>query len=92
MRCALIAYLGFLLAVSFVAVEGFPASGREPGDRLRSGMTPQQVREVLGPPRKISREVILHRAIEQWHYTNPSRRLTFEIYRGRQARLVLPPS
>ena len=57
-------------------------------EALRLGMTSAQVRDVLGPPTNVSRRIILYRTHEQWHYTKPSLRLSFDHPRGSSAVLV----
>jgi hypothetical protein len=46
-------------------------------------MSPDEVREVLGPPRRVARQLLYHRYLEQWLYEAPgSPRLTFDCRRG----------
>jgi hypothetical protein len=60
-------------------------------EHLRPGMTPEQVREVLGPPRRIGRQIFYQRYLEQWVYDTPRPlRLEFDCRRG-QAPSLLPP-
>ncbi len=57
--------------------------------QLRAGMTPAQVRAVLGPPRRVARQVLYHRYLEQWVYDAPhTLRVEFDCQRGQAARLV----
>lgn len=56
---------------------------------LPLGLTFEQVRERLGPPTRVGRQLLAHRAVEQWHYDAPSNlRLTFDCPRGQTPRLV----
>jgi hypothetical protein len=61
---------------------------------LRPGMTPEQVRQVMGgSPRRAARQILYHRYLEQWLYDQPtSVRLEFDCRRGQPARLqsILP--
>jgi hypothetical protein len=60
--------------------------------RLEPGLTPEQVRERVGPPRRVARQILSHRYLEQWVYDAPSpARLQFECRRGQKPRLVDKP-
>ncbi len=62
-------------------------------EHLLPGMTPDQVRQVLGPPRRIGRQVLYQRYIEQWVYDTPRPlRLEFDCRRGQLPSLLLPPT
>src|SRR5262249_16299999 len=47
---------------------GFAAQREEKKELLKPGMTKADVRRVLGPPRQVSRQILYHRYLEQWHY------------------------
>jgi hypothetical protein len=36
-----------------------------------AAQTPAEVRELLGPPRQVLRQVLYRRYVEQWHYDTP---------------------
>lgn len=56
---------------------------------LTLGDKAEHVRQLLGRPQRVSRQVLFLRTIEQWHYGMPHQvRLTFEAPRGQQAHLV----
>lgn len=63
-------------------------------ERLRPGMTTEQVRQVLGPPRRIGRQIFYQRYLEQWVYDAPlPLRLEFDCRRGQLPSLLpLPPA
>jgi hypothetical protein len=66
--------------------------GREPEEKpamdLPAGLSPEQVRTRIGSPARVSRVVIAHNCIEQWHYGPPrSIRLIFDCPRGQVPRL-----
>jgi hypothetical protein len=68
-----------------------PEPGQQPAaiDRIRFGMTPDEVRLALGPPHHVARQILYHRHLEQWVYNLPiSLRLDFDCPRGQVARLV----
>lgn len=56
---------------------------------LRPGLTPGEVGKLLhDPPARVSRQVVAHRSVEQWHYGPPrGLRLTFLSFRGQPPRL-----
>jgi hypothetical protein len=58
-------------------------------ERLRPGMTPEQVREALGTPRRIGRQILYQRYLEQWVYDSPRPlRLEFDCRRGQLPSLM----
>lgn len=64
-----------------------PGAGQAPPVQLAIGLTDQALLQRLGPPNRTSRQILLHRMIEQWHYGEPHNlRLTLERERGQ------PPS
>jgi hypothetical protein len=54
-------------------------------DSVRRGMTQAEVREILGPPRRISRQILFRRHLEQWHFDDPSGWVQFDCPRGEEA-------
>jgi hypothetical protein len=83
----------FLLAAGSTAVTRFlPARAEQPRgglNALRKGMEPEEVRNVLGEPARTSRQIFLHRGLEQWHY-GPAHhvRLVFDCPRGQKPNLL----
>jgi hypothetical protein len=69
-----------------------PLTDLERAERLRRiqpGLSPDQVRQLLGPPGRTARQVLYHRAREQWLYDAPfSARLEFEYMRGQEPHLL----
>lgn len=60
--------------------------------KLERGMTPEQVRQLVGAPKQIARQIFYHRYREQWIYDVPlSVRLTFDCRRGQKPQLLSPP-
>jgi hypothetical protein len=50
--------------------------------------SPAEVRQVLGTPREVLRQVLYRRALEQWHYDTPlSLCVMFAAARGQPARV-----
>lgn len=57
--------------------------------RVRHGMTMDDVREVLGPPRRIGRQVILRRYLEQWYYDKDGPVwIDFDCIRGKEPSVI----
>jgi hypothetical protein len=57
--------------------------------RVQPGLSPDQVRQLLGPPQRTARQILYHRAREQWLYEAPfSIRLDFEYVRGQEPYLL----
>jgi hypothetical protein len=60
--------------------------------RLEPGMTPEQVRAKLPSPKRVARQLLYHRYLEQWIYDQPfTARLTFDCHRGQKPRLLEKP-
>ena len=60
-----------------------------------AAQTPTEVRELLGAPRLVLRQVLYRRVIEQWHYDTPlSLCVVLEAIKGQMPRVqaVLAPS
>lgn len=80
------------LALALVAGGGPPPQRDEaPAGpaQLRQGMTPGEVRTLLGEPRRVARQILYHRYLEQWVYDAPaSIRVEFDCPGGQPARLV----
>lgn len=69
-----------------------PPSEVERAQRMAAvepGLSPDQVRRLIGAPRATSRQVLYHRCLEQWLYAPPfSVRLEFDCPRGQEPRLL----
>jgi hypothetical protein len=60
--------------------------------KLERGMTLEQVRAKVRPPKRIARQFLYHRYLEQWIYDQPSSvRLTFDCPRGQKPHLLEKP-
>ena len=60
--------------------------------KLERGMTPERVRQLVGRPNRIARQIFYHRYREQWLYDAPaSIRLTFDCPRGQKPELLAIP-
>jgi hypothetical protein len=66
--------------INALLLERKPVAGPEEPDgpirRIVRGLrgaarTPAEVRELLGPPRQVLRQVLYRRCVEQWHYDTP---------------------
>lgn len=57
--------------------------------KLPRGLTFDAVRDLLGPPHRVARQILSHRALEQWVYGPPyDFRVEFECLRGQKAQLL----
>jgi hypothetical protein len=57
--------------------------------KLERGMTPEQVQQRVGTPRRIARQILSHRYLEQWIYDSPFPiRIQFDCPRGQKPQLV----
>ena len=73
------------LLAAWVALLLCAAPAATQGDPVAPGMADDDVRQRLGPPPFVSRQILLHRAVEQWHYPAPRHLcLTFDLERGRK--------
>lgn len=72
------------------------AAGKEPAPdarrnaaRVRRGMSPAEVRELLGPPNRIARQILYRRYLEQWTYDAlPSSWIEFDCPRGQEPHVL----
>jgi len=67
---------------------------REQCDKL-ARLTPEEVEKRLGRQRRVSRQILYHRYLEQWLYEHPYQvRVEIDFTRGKQPQLqsVLPLS
>jgi hypothetical protein len=63
-----------------------------PFAKLKPGLTPEQVRRMVGAPKHVARQILYHRYREQWIYDAPTPvRLTFDCPRGQKPQLLLIP-
>jgi len=80
-----IAYVALGLTLA-LAVTDTSAQAPDPTGRgLRRGMTPAEVRQLLGTPTSISRQILFRRHLEQWLYDDPAVRVEFNCVRGEEA-------
>lgn len=54
------------------------------GRGVRRGMTTAEVKQLLGPAPRISRQILFRRHIEQWIYDDPPARVEFNCVRGEE--------
>jgi hypothetical protein len=97
---ARIALLGLLalcaVGLSTAADRPEPTDDERQMERLKKGLlpdperaSPEQLRKLLGNPRRVSRQILYQRYIEQWTYDRPpALRLEFDCRTGQLPRLV----
>jgi hypothetical protein len=89
---------GLLLLLGMLLVPQPQSHGIAPDDKddpvpvvpkLERGLTPDQVRDRVGPPKHVSRQILYHRYLEQWTYEAPAAtRVTFDCPRGQKPQLL----
>ncbi len=91
-RFRLLLVMLVLAAGSTILARFRPAQADNPPpgpDSVRRGMHPAKVRDILREPARISRQIISHRTLEEWHYGAPHYlRLVFDCPRGEKPTLV----
>jgi hypothetical protein len=78
--------LAFLALLAATANRPDPArADKAPPKNLSVGLSDREVQLLIGHPGRKSRQVLLHRLVEQWHYGAPLHvRLTFDCERGQR--------
>lgn len=57
--------------------------------RIRPGFTPDEVQALLGPPKRIARQIVYRRYFEMWSYDRPSAAwIEFRCERGQEPRVA----
>jgi hypothetical protein len=57
--------------------------------RLRPGMTQAEVRGLLGPPKRVARQILYRRYLEQWVYEGAhAARIEFDCVRGKEPQIL----
>jgi hypothetical protein len=79
--------IGFLLlSFSGPASQSLADEGKA---KPRAGMTADETRKLLGPPKRISRQILYRRYLEQWTYDEPIvLRIEFNCVRGEESKIV----
>jgi hypothetical protein len=58
-------------------------------DKLQRGLSFERVRDILGQPHRVARQVVFHRYLEQWVYGPPyDFRIDFDCLRGQKPQLL----
>jgi hypothetical protein len=84
-----LAAAGLMLAIFATASAAPPRQPATGADRIVPDMTPDQVRQILGPPNRVARQILYHRYLEQWVYSPPvAVRAEFDRHSGQPARLL----
>jgi hypothetical protein len=55
---------------------------------LRPGMTAAEVVNLLGQPKRVARQIIYKRCLEQWLYDSPPVRIDFDSVQGRHSQIL----
>lgn len=90
--CCLLAFLAGCLALPTALSGDQPKAEVDPRDKvaqLRPGMTAAQVRDLVGKPRSIARQILYARYVEQWTYDDPfSVRIEFDWRKGHERQIL----
>src|SRR5262249_46742368 len=65
-----------------------------PSDPAKSpkGMTQAAVQRVRGPPKRVARQILYRRHLEQWVYDGPNAvRIEFDCVRGKEPQILTVP-
>ena len=77
-----------LIFAAHVAVGRAEEKSSPPGPEsahIRPGLTGDEVRKLLGPPKRISRQILYRRYLEQWLYDVPSQLwIEFNCLKGQE--------
>ncbi len=80
--------LAFLLSGTFVLACAQTLRTQPPElsgiEKIHRGMSRPEVKKILGHPVRISRQILLSRHLEQWHYEEPPRWVEFDCRRGEE--------
>ena len=66
----------------FPVINANPPPQRAQIDRIRRGMTPEEVRPLVGQPQQISRQILLRHHVEQWQFEEPATFIEWNCQRG----------
>jgi hypothetical protein len=85
------------LALIFLSLGTIALAAGEPSPPVVRGLSAAEVRQRLGPPARVSRQILFRRHLEQWVYEEPKAlRVEFNCVRGEEpvvcAVLQLPPA
>jgi hypothetical protein len=86
-RRALVRFLA-IAVVGAIALghHSAPAQNRPAGavGGIRRGMSVNEVTKLLGPPKRVTRQILFRRHIEQWKFDDSSIRIDFNCVRGEE--------
>src|SRR5262249_48869268 len=75
----------FRLALLPLLLVAGALAAQEPSPPVQRGQTAAEVRQRLGPPVRVSRQILFRRPLEQWHYDAPRPlRVEFNCVRGEE--------
>lgn len=81
--------MSLILPTLLLAVALSAPADRPDLDQLRPGMTAAEVRELLGPPKRMARQIVHKRCLEQWVYDAPvSVRIELNAVQGQPLQIL----
>lgn len=76
------------LALAFWSLVFGQAADKPKAEQVRIGMTVEEVRNLLGAPRRTARQILYHRHFELWTYEVPAPIwIEFTCVRGQESRV-----
>jgi hypothetical protein len=63
------------------------ADGQAKLKQLQPGMTADRVRDLLGSPKRVARQILYARYVEQWTYDDPAVRIEFDWRKGQEKQI-----
>jgi hypothetical protein len=84
-------FVGAALAAVLLVGDG-PRADQPPAvdlARLHPGMSQDEVLRLLGPPKRVARQILYRRYLEQWVYEGPNAvRIEFDCVRGKEPQIL----
>jgi hypothetical protein len=88
------ALAGFFVGFGGLVAAEAPRAGDMKADpkallsRLKPGMAATDVRDLLGPPKQVARQILFSRYVEQWMYDDPvAVRIEFDWRKGQEKQI-----
>ncbi len=82
--------LTLLVLAAVIPLAGDGRRGRAAElEKLRPGLSQAEVRQLLGPPQHVARQILYRRYLEQWLYDGPNAvRIEFDCVRGKEPQIL----
>lgn len=78
-----------ILCIGSCACAAEPLAPKEKMVHIHPGMTAEEVRNLLGPPQRIARQILYRRHLELWIYEMPAPLwIEFNFVKGQDSRVI----